>query len=128
MSSPAPSSFIWQGFPLRVDSSSSSAGLVETLLFNPSSFPKIAGLVFLARHLPMHRGYLSPVSNSAGRCLGFGCRSGVAQGLSVWRADCHQQASVFFHETILNFQGSAGGDGIVLLGVTDKTVTKLYAA
>lgn len=39
-----------------------------------------------------------------------------------------KQASVFFHETILNFQGSAGGDGIELLRVTDKAVRKLCAA
>lgn len=105
MSNPTPSSFIWQSFLLWVISSSSSAEPVETLLFNPSSLPEVTGFVFLARPLPMCCGSLSPVSSPAGWCLGFGYRSGVAQGLSVWRADCHQQASVFFHETILKLPG-----------------------
>lgn len=56
----------------------------------------------------------------AGRVLRKVCLSGGQIAI--------HKLQYFFHETVLNFQGSAGGDGIMLLGVTDKAVTKLYAA
>lgn len=56
----------------------------------------------------------------AGRVLRKVCLSGGQIAIN--------KLQYFFMKQYLNFQGSAGGDGIMLLGVTDKAVTKLYAA
>lgn len=128
MSNPAPSSFIWPSFLLWVISCSSSSEPVESHCLIPTAFLKSLVLCFslvtfpcaVVIHLPLAVLLGDALAWDAGRLLRKVCLSGGQIAIN--------KLQYFFHETILNFQGSAGGDGILLLGLTDKAVTKLYAA